>query len=167
MASHRPVGARSGPSPGDGTVVTEPIASWSFPSLRSAIQWTSTVGGIEVVALILVFVLVGGFVALRYRSEDGSDGPLPGSTREREEPSTDPDPPSDRDRVLALLERNGGRMRQVRIVAETGWSKSKTSVVLSEMEADGLVSKLRVGRENIVSIAGREFETAPGSTPED
>ena len=67
---------------------------------------------------------------------------------------------SDEDRVTALLEANGGRMQQGAIVAETGWSKSKVSMLLSEMEAEGEVSKLRVGRENIVSLAGHEPEAA-------
>jgi uncharacterized membrane protein len=124
------------------------------------VQWTGVDGGVEAALLILVLCLVGVLVSLRLRSGDERER---ASGSAGDEPSTDPDPPTDRERVMGLLERNDGRMRQVRIVAETDWSKSKTSVVLSDMEADGLVSKLRVGRENIVSIAGREFEPAPGS----
>ncbi|WP_430505579.1 helix-turn-helix transcriptional regulator [Haloparvum sp. PAK95] len=67
---------------------------------------------------------------------------------------------SDEDRVRKLLRENGGRMKQVRIVEETGWSKSKVSVLLSEMEDEGVVSKLRVGRENVVSLDGHEPEAA-------
>lgn len=73
---------------------------------------------------------------------------------------------SDEDRVLQLLEENGGRMRQVTIVDETDWSKSKVSMLLSDMEDEGHISKLRVGRENIVSLAGEEPEAA-GSPFED
>lgn len=67
---------------------------------------------------------------------------------------------SDEDRVLKLLEDNGGRMRQVTIVEETEWSKSKVSMLLSDMEDEGEISKLRVGRENIISLAGEEPEAA-------
>jgi uncharacterized membrane protein len=67
---------------------------------------------------------------------------------------------SDEDRVMKLLEDNGGRMRQVSIVEETEWSKSKVSMLLSDMEDDGEISKLRVGRENIISLAGEEPEAA-------
>ena len=67
---------------------------------------------------------------------------------------------SDEDRVRKLLRENGGRTKQVRIVEETGWSKSKVSVLLSEMEEDGTISKLRVGRENVVSLDGHEPEAA-------
>lgn len=63
---------------------------------------------------------------------------------------------SDDDRVRQLLEDNGGRMKQTEIVEATQWSKSKVSMLLSEMEDDGEVTKLRVGRENIVSLPGSE-----------
>jgi hypothetical protein len=63
---------------------------------------------------------------------------------------------ADDDRVVRMLRENGGRMKQVKIVEETGWSKSKVSMLLSEMEDEGTISKLRVGRENVISLAGHE-----------
>ncbi|NHN58500.1 MULTISPECIES: hypothetical protein [Halorussus] len=67
---------------------------------------------------------------------------------------------TDEARVKKLLDENGGRMKQVNIVDETGWSKSKVSMLLSEMEEDGDISKLRVGRENIISLEGHEPDAA-------
>ncbi|CCQ36751.1 probable transmembrane glycoprotein / HTH domain protein [Natronomonas moolapensis 8.8.11] len=67
---------------------------------------------------------------------------------------------SDEELVVDLLEDHGGRMKQVDIVDGTEWSKSKVSMLLSEMEDDGVISKLRVGRENIVSLAGHEPDAA-------
>jgi hypothetical protein len=67
---------------------------------------------------------------------------------------------TDEDRVLSLLAENGGRMKQVNIVEETGWSKSKVSMLLSEMEENDQISKLRVGRENIISTANDEPNAA-------
>jgi len=67
---------------------------------------------------------------------------------------------SDEDRIVAMLEETGGRMKQSEIVESTEWSKSKVSVLLSEMEDEGTVSKLRVGRENVVSLDGHEPEAA-------
>ena len=67
---------------------------------------------------------------------------------------------SDEDRVMGLLDERGGRMKQVEIVEETGWSKSKVSMLLSDMEEEGRISKLRVGRENIISKKGMEPEAA-------
>ncbi|GCF12296.1 hypothetical protein Harman_02310 [Haloarcula mannanilytica] len=67
---------------------------------------------------------------------------------------------TDSDRVRKLLEENGGRMKQVDIVDNTDWSKSKVSMLLSDMEEEGDISKLRVGRENIISLAGQEPDAA-------
>ena len=67
---------------------------------------------------------------------------------------------TDEARVKKLLDENGGRMKQVNIVDETGWSKSKVSMLLSEMEEEGDISKLRVGRENIISLEGHEPDAA-------
>jgi uncharacterized membrane protein len=73
---------------------------------------------------------------------------------------------SDTDRVQNLLESNGGRMRQSEIVEETDWSKSKVSMLLSDMEDEDEITKLRVGRENLISLPGHEPEAA-GSPFED
>jgi len=59
---------------------------------------------------------------------------------------------SDEERVERLLERNGGRMRQADIVGETGWSDAKVSQLLSAMADEGRVEKLRLGRENLISL---------------
>lgn len=59
---------------------------------------------------------------------------------------------SDEERVERLLERNGGRMRQADIVSETGWSDAKVSQLLSRMADEGDVEKLRLGRENLISL---------------
>ncbi|WP_226479501.1 helix-turn-helix transcriptional regulator [Natrinema amylolyticum] len=73
-------------------------------------------------------------------------------------PLSDEDLMTDEDRVVTLIRENGGRMKQVNIVEETGWSKSKVSMLLSDMEDEGTISKLRVGRENIISLEGFEPE---------
>jgi hypothetical protein len=74
---------------------------------------------------------------------------------------------SDEDRVMSMLRENGGRMKQVNIVEETGWSKSKVSMLLSDMEEEDRISKLRVGRENIISIRGEEPEGVSSPFDED
>ena len=74
------------------------------------------------------------------------------------EPLPDEELLTDEDRVVKLIRENGGRMKQVNIVEETGWSKSKVSMLLSDMEDEGTISKLRVGRENIISLDGFEPE---------
>lgn len=59
---------------------------------------------------------------------------------------------SDEERVVRLLERNGGRMKQANIVRETDWSNAKVSQLLSSMEDEGQINKLRIGRENLISF---------------
>lgn len=63
---------------------------------------------------------------------------------------------SDEERVEYLLEQNGGRMKQANIVKETGWSNAKVSQLLSAMDEDDRIDKLRIGRENLISLPDEE-----------
>ena len=69
-----------------------------------------------------------------------------------EEEEVDPDLLSDEERVLRLIEQNGGRMKQANIVTETGWSNAKVSQLLSAMDEEDRINKLRIGRENLISL---------------
>ena len=135
-------------------------------------------------AVVLVVVLAGGAAAWRsgalpqvLGSDDDPPASTPSTTAANSSTATaddaaatteTPDEPAvpdeelltDSDRVRKLLEENGGRMKQVDIVDSTDWSKSKVSMLLSDMEDDGDISKLRVGRENIISLAGQEPDAA-------
>ena len=59
---------------------------------------------------------------------------------------------SDEERVERLLEANGGRMKQAHIVRDTDWSNAKVSQLLSSMEDEDRIDKLRIGRENLISF---------------
>lgn len=50
------------------------------------------------------------------------------------------------------LERHGGRLRQQEIVKYTGWSEATVSRTLSAMEDDGQITRVRLGRENVVCL---------------
>ena len=67
---------------------------------------------------------------------------------------------SDEERVERLLEANGGRMRQAAIVTETRWSNAKVSQLLSAMDREGKVDKLRIGRENLISLPDQDVSDA-------
>lgn len=54
--------------------------------------------------------------------------------------------------VRKLLSQHGGRMKQTQIVESTDWSKAKVSRVLSELEDQGVVERIRIGRENVVDL---------------
>ena len=75
-----------------------------------------------------------------------------GRTAETNDETVDVDLLSDEERVRQLLERNGGRMKQASIVAETGWSDAKVSQLLSQMDDDDEIEKLRIGRENLITL---------------
>ncbi|MCU4719224.1 DUF7343 domain-containing protein [Halapricum hydrolyticum] len=119
----------------------------------------------------VVLVVTGGAGGIWYLLQRSSGPPTepakPDTSAETESAPLEPEAVlSDADRVEALLEDRGGRMRQSEIVEETDWSKSKVSMLLSDMEDDGEITKLRVGRENIVSLPGHEPDAA-GSPFED
>ncbi|MFC7156328.1 helix-turn-helix domain-containing protein [Halomarina halobia] len=71
-----------------------------------------------------------------------------------------PEPLTNEDRIMRLLDENGGRLRQADIVDNTDWSKSKVSRLLSRMEENGEVRKISIGRENLIARPGDEPESA-------
>ncbi|MDS0284091.1 helix-turn-helix transcriptional regulator [Haloarcula onubensis] len=120
-------------------------------------------------ALVLAVLALGVVAAAAWRSGaagavlGGDDGGTAAESVSEPTPDTAVEESAlldDDDRVIKLLEENGGRMKQVDIVETTEWSKSKVSMLLSDMEENGDISKLRVGRENIISLAGEEPDAA-------
>ena len=69
------------------------------------------------------------------------------------ETDADPDPAllSNEERVMQLLEANGGRMKQQRVVEELEWTDAKTSKVVSGMRESGTIESFRIGRENVLT----------------
>ncbi|MEF8857138.1 MAG: hypothetical protein V5A16_06930, partial [Haloplanus sp.] len=90
--------------------------------------------------------------------DDGTDGTAADTAADEpsEEEEIDPALLSDEERVEHLLDRNGGRMKQARIVKETGWSDAKVSQLLSTMADEERIEKLRLGRENLISLPDEE-----------
>ncbi|WP_458210518.1 helix-turn-helix transcriptional regulator [Haladaptatus sp. NG-SE-30] len=74
----------------------------------------------------------------------------PVKDREEEEMITD------QERIRSLLMQYGGRMKQAAFTDETQWSKSSVSRKLSEMEANGEITRVQIGRENVVFLGGSE-----------
>jgi len=96
-----------------------------------------------------------------------------GLARPRE--SAEPDPPAqtleppvrDETRVTQLLSTHDGRLKQSQIVEATEWSKSKVSRLLSSMEDDGEITRIRLGRENLVCLRGHEPDDITPSWDDD
>ena len=63
---------------------------------------------------------------------------------------------TDEERIQRLLVQAGGRMSQADIVESTHWSGPSVSRKLSAMEADGLITRVQVGRGNLVFLDGHQ-----------
>ena len=93
------------------------------------------------------------------RDRDGAiQGAIPASKGETTKDDIDEELLSDEERVERLLRENSGRMKQARIVEETGGSNAKGSQLLSAMAEEGRIEKLRIGRENLISFPDEEPE---------
>ena len=74
---------------------------------------------------------------------------------------------SPRERILALLERNDGRMEQSEIVRTVEWSESTVSRKLGTLEAEGSISRYRIGRGKLVFLPGAEPDCVGSSLADD
>ncbi|WP_458187851.1 DUF7343 domain-containing protein [Haladaptatus sp. NG-WS-4] len=109
--------------------------------------------------LVLLTLLVGGALLIQRNGTEWVFGVFDTD----DSPDSNPQPPiqtgevvTDADRVLQLLRENGGRLPQGEIIEKTNWSKSKVSRLLSKMENKKQVSKINIGRKNIVILYGQE-----------
>ncbi|MDQ2052133.1 hypothetical protein RBH26_16770 [Natronolimnohabitans sp. A-GB9] len=98
---------------------------------------------------ILALVFLGGVLVARNRID------------EQNAFVADPEPHheeflTDRERVQQLIRENGGRMKQSAIVDSVDWSKAKVSRLLAELEEEDRITKLRLGRENLICLPGHE-----------
>ena len=64
----------------------------------------------------------------------------------------DPDLLSNEEKVLKLIEANGGRMKQKRVAEEFDWTAAKTSQVTKGLREEGELEGFRLGRENVLAL---------------
>jgi hypothetical protein len=75
----------------------------------------------------------------------------------------DDDPPwadellSNEEQVLALVEHEGGRMKQQEVAGTLEWTDAKTSQVVRKMRDEGDLDAFRLGRENVLVLPDEEF----------
>ncbi|AFK20993.1 MarR family transcriptional regulator (plasmid) [Haloferax mediterranei ATCC 33500] len=121
------------------------------------------VGGGALVILTVLAVLGGVVLSKRYAHFLSSNSRVGRYLQRREKRETDTVSDAetltqpqveelldDEARVLKLLDESDGQLRQSAVVEGTGWSKSKVSRVLSQMDEEGVVKKINVGRENLI-----------------
>ncbi len=106
--------------------------------------------GFVIIALLAVGISVPllGFYAFKKRRSDDNAAALTVpeiSVIETEE-----------DKILKLLKTSGGTMRQSDITERLGFSKAKTSQLLTALEGKGKLARYKKGRDKIVTLTGRE-----------
>ncbi|ELZ14610.1 hypothetical protein C477_20764 [Haloterrigena salina JCM 13891] len=151
--------------------------------LSSGTSLLGRTSALEVALITVLFLLVSSLVAIRVaeglsdrdinlaalqsRSAIANGSSEPDQRRGTDRSPTDdhqsfdryiaPDTPSvllsDEGEVVRLLVANDGRLRQHRIADETDWSKSKVSRLCSQLDADGIIEKVSVGRENVITLS--------------
>ncbi len=65
---------------------------------------------------------------------------------------------SNEEQVMGLLEANGGRIKQKRVVEELDWTAAKTSKVVSGLRDENKVESFRIGRENVLTLPDSDEE---------
>lgn len=63
---------------------------------------------------------------------------------------------SSEERVVNLLERNGGRMKQRAVAEALDWSDARASQVVVRLRDEGTIESFRLGRENVLSLPDRD-----------
>jgi hypothetical protein len=64
---------------------------------------------------------------------------------------------SNQEQVLALVEHEGGRMKQQEVAGTLEWTDAKTSQVVRKMRDEGDLDAFRLGRENVLVLPDEEF----------
>jgi hypothetical protein len=120
---------------------------------KSDFTWTDAIIAnttlLSVIAAALSCGLLGYFFgtqrAIRSRNLKPNLGP-------EQTPSSIEDVADDKEKVIKVLVRAGGRMYQSTIAKQCGFSKAKTSELLSSMEKEGAITRKKMGRGKIVTL---------------
>jgi uncharacterized membrane protein len=99
-------------------------------------------------AIVAAFLLLCGAAYLFYLWHSR------GAPRAENHPARAAEESPDCEKVLSVLEQNGGRMAQKELREILNFSESKMSLVLAELEAVGKIAKIKKGRERIVKKRG-------------
>ncbi len=76
-------------------------------------------------------------------------------TPDRQEPPGSPDGqklPGDLKEILDILINTGGRITQKDLRKKTRYSEAKVSLMIADLESRGLVTKIKKGRGNIITV---------------
>ncbi|NOR48171.1 MAG: hypothetical protein GQ533_09045 [Methanosarcinaceae archaeon] len=137
---------------------------------------------IFVVLILLVLLVLGAGVILNYRKKAGGQEPAPRVRSPKVEdmepepkselkPELKPEPDdsglpepvkppvstvtrfeSDDEIIISMLRQHGDAMMQTEIVKQSGFSKSKTSALLTNMAENRQIERVKKGRENLIRL---------------
>jgi len=123
----------------------EPRIVVAPPATGPRIPWPAVAATVGAVGA-LGAALAGGWWL--YRREDDASEPEEDMPEELL---------SNEERVIRLLERRGGRVKQKAIVEELGWTEAKTSQVVGSLREQGKIESFRLGRENVLALPQEEI----------
>jgi len=118
-------------------------------------------GSFSTLSLLVVGALVAVAVVAWFllgRSEGGAAGAA-GADGTDSDDGPPPELLSNEERVLKLLERNDGRMKQKAVAERLDWTAAKTSQVVGELRDADELESFRLGRENVLTLPDVDLET--------
>ena len=168
--------------PGEPRVVAVPQGETPAPPDGTTAPATGGNGGdgggslALVVGLVVLAVTVGGWWYTQRDDSDGDGGSPTGepaaasspddetaaSESSGDEPTEPTEPPtellSNEEKVLRLVEDNGGRMKQKHVAEELDWTAAKTSQVVGDLRDADKLASFRLGRENVLTLPEVDLE---------
>ncbi|MCG7847977.1 MAG: hypothetical protein MIO93_02180 [ANME-2 cluster archaeon] len=137
----------------------------TFNSGEPNITFNKETSWLLVAGILILLLVAGALIYLKKNSTGSSNAPGKPQQVVEVEPeeleSLEPLQPyvnvdsileSDEDMIISMLKESGGAMMQSGIVKNSGFSKSKTSSLLNKMAEDGLIQRVKKGRENLVRL---------------
>jgi uncharacterized membrane protein len=100
--------------------------------------------GVAVVGVVVPVGLVGFLIFRKRRNNSGSQLTVRTVASLALE--------SDEDKILKIVKSSGGSMRQTEIAEQLGYSKAKTSQLLTALEDGGVLARYKKGRDKIVTF---------------
>lgn len=119
---------------------------------------TATGGSPLVFAAVAAVLVTVGLVAVARwrRAKTPGRPPATAGSPNAEAGETDNEPLTDllsnEERVLKLLDDEGGRLKQQTVSERLDWTDAKTSQVVTQLREDGDVDVFRLGRENVLTL---------------
>jgi hypothetical protein len=108
-----------------------------------------------VVAVLAIAAVGAAVVVYLRRGEEPpatDDTPTETATEEAETQEPPSELLSNEERVLTLVEDNGGRIKQKEVAETLDWSAAMTSQVVGDLRDEGQVETFRIGRENVLTL---------------